>query len=212
MKCDKIIAYHKGFSSSILYREIKMWGLMRQILGMYLGWDVCIPCRNQYGLCTNKQGNRRYNTLFVPIIPSQMRTSQKPGESHNCIVLEWIFHIHKPHNLDHRNKKLALTPRFGQHWLGHMVCTCREEDQPTKEWDDMVLSFFLIKCFLYNSLIKGSSGESTHFLKTPLWVVECPNQLKLLPILYPETLVEKIHDFLGYGGRKVDFFDSRSGD
>ena len=38
---------------------------------------------------------------------------------------------------------------------------------------------------------KGSSGESTHFLKSPLMVVECPNQLKLLPILYSETLVEK---------------------
>ena len=60
-------------------------------------------------------------------------------------------------------------------------------------------------------LVKGSSGESTHFLKTPLMVVECPNQLKLLPILYPEILVEKNHGFLGYGGRKVDFFDSRSG-
>ena len=43
-------------------------------------------------------------------------------------------------------------------------------------------------------------------------VVECPNQLKLLPILYPETLVEKNHGFLGYGGRKVDFFESTSGD
>jgi len=65
----------------------------------------------------------------------------------------------------------------------------------------------------FNTSAEEISGplENYPFFKTPLMVVECPNQLKLLPILYPEILVEKNHGFLGYGGRKVDFFDSRSG-
>ena len=45
-------------------------------------------------------------------------------------------------------KDLTLTSRFGQHWLWHMTCTCREKRPTTQQWDDVVVSFLLIEfCF-----------------------------------------------------------------